>query len=332
MSKVIYCRLICQEGEIELFIISFWVKLFLASGWHPLKIWLTYCSVDNEHKITNAPLVGVFINAVLAAIKITGGIVGSSGALVADGIESCADIASSLVVWGGLRISLKPADEDHPYGHGKAEPLAALAAAAALVGAAIVIAVRSVGQILSPQELPRWYTLVILVGVVIVKLLLSKFVSHAGEAVESTALKTDAMHHLSDAITSGAAFIGISIALIGGAGYEAADDWAALVACLVITYNGVNLFRDAVNELLDVAPSKEYEEKIRAVACGVDGVLKIEKCRIRKSGLHRLIDIHVEVDGNLSVSQGHEIAHRVKDALLASKYSVADVLVHIEPH
>jgi cation diffusion facilitator family transporter len=288
--------------------------------------------VSVEHKITNAPLVGVFINAGLAAIKITGGVLGSSGALVADGIESCADIVSSLIVWGGLRISLKPADEDHPYGHGKAEPLAALAAAAGLIIAAVLIAVESVKQILTPHETPAWYTLVILVGVVAVKLLLSRFVSHAGEAVESTALKTDAMHHLSDAITSGAAFIGITIALVGGAGYEAADDWAALAACLIITYNGINLLRDGVNELLDVAPSKEYEEKIRTVARTVEGVLEIEKCRIRKSGLHRLIDIHVEVDGSLSVVQGHEIAHRVKDALLASEHGVADVLVHIEPH
>ena len=287
--------------------------------------------MSNVQKITNAPLVGVFINAILAAIKITGGVLGSSGALIADGIESCADVLSSLVVWGGLHISLKPADADHPYGHGKAEPLAALAAAAALVVAAIFIAVESVKQIITPHESPRWYTLVILVGVVIVKLLLSKFVSHAGEAVESTALKTDAMHHLSDAITSGAAFIGITIALIGGAGYETADDWAALAACLIISFNGISLLKDAVNELLDVAPSKEYEDKIRTVACAVDGVFDIEKCLIRKSGLHRLIDIHVEVDGNIPVWQGHQIAHRVKDALLASEHGVADVLVHIEP-
>lgn len=288
--------------------------------------------MSNERNITNAPLAGVFINAALAAIKITGGVLGNSGALVADGIESSADVVSSLVVWGGLRLSLKPADEDHPYGHGKAEPLAAVAAALALVVAAVVIAVESVKQIITPHESPRWYTLVILAGVVVVKYFLSKFVSSAGEAVESTALKTDAMHHFSDAITSAAAFIGISIALIGGAGYETADDWAALFACLIISYNGINLLKDGVNEIMDVAPSKEYEEKIRNVASAVEGVLAIEKCLIRKSGLHRLIDIHVEVNGDLPVRQGHEIAHRVKDALLASEHGVADVLVHIEPH
>lgn len=288
--------------------------------------------MKSEIEAANAPLAGVFINAALAAVKIAGGVVGSSGALVADGIESCADVVSSLVVWGGLRLSLKPADEDHPYGHGKAEPLAAVAAAVALIVAAIAIAVESVRQILTPHETPAWYTLVILVGVVIVKYFLARFVSHAGAAVESTALKTDAMHHFSDAITSAAAFVGISIALVGGAGYEAADDWAALAACLIITYNAANLLKDAVNELLDVAPSKEYEEKIRAIAESVAGVAGVEKCRIRKSGLRRLVDIHIEVNGNLSVRQGHEIAHRVKDALLASEHSVADVLVHVEPH
>lgn len=289
--------------------------------------------MDNDSpNITNAPLVGAFINAGLAAVKITGGVVGHSGALVADGIESCSDVVSSLVVWGGLRISLKPADEDHPYGHGKAEPLAAIAAAAALVIAAVIIAVESIKQILTPHETPAWYTLVILAGVVIIKYLLAKFVSHAGEAVESTALKTDALHHLSDALTSAAAFIGIAVALIGGTGYEAADDWAALFACLIISYNGINLFKDGVNEIMDAAPSKEYEEKIRMTAGAVPGVLGIEKCLIRKSGLHRLIDIHVEVDGDLSVREGHEIAHQVKDALLASEYGVADVLVHIEPY
>lgn len=276
----------------------------------------------------NAPLVGVFINAILAVVKIIGGILGNSGALIADGIESSADVVVSLIVWSGLHLSLKPADENHPYGHGKAEPLAA----AALVIAAIIIAVESVNQILTPHETPAWYTLLILVGVVVIKLLLSRFVSRAGETVESTALKTDAMHHLSDALTSGAAFIGILIALVGGAGYESADDWAALIACLVISYNGINLLKDAANELLDAAPSKEYEEKIRKIAKEIEGVLEIEKCRIRKSGLHRFIDIHVEVDRNLPVWQGHEIAHRVKDALISSDCGVIDVLVHIEPH
>lgn len=289
--------------------------------------------MNTEHQAAaNAPLWGIFINSVLAAVKIIGGVVGHSGALIADGIESCADIASSIVVWSGLRISLKPADEDHPYGHGKAEPLAAVAAAAALVVAAIFIAVESIEQIRNPHEMPKWYTLLILAGVVAVKFALSRFVSNAGETIGSTALKTDALHHLSDALTSAAAFIGIVIALIGGVGYEAADDWAALITCLLIGYNGFSLLKVGANELLDAAPAKEYEVKIRSVAVAVEGVRGIEKCLLRKSGLNFLIDIHVEVDAELPVWKGHEIAHRVKDALLASEHGVADVLVHVEPY
>lgn len=281
--------------------------------------------------VSNAPLIGAGVNALLAAAKIAGGLLGNSGALVADGVESSTDVVSSLVVWGGLRVSVKPPDEDHPYGHGKAEPLAAVAASFALLAAAIWIAVESVRQILTPHLSPRWYTLIILAGVVGIKGLLSRFVSHAGREVESTALKSDALHHLSDALTSLAAFIGISIALIGGRGYESADDWAALVACVIISYNGVRLFRAAINEVLDVAPSPEYAKKIRLIARSVEGVVDVEKCRIRKSGLHHLIDIHIEVDGDMTVRQGHEIGHRVKDALLASEHRVIDVLVHIEP-
>ncbi|GAC1446652.1 MAG: cation diffusion facilitator family transporter [Pyrinomonadaceae bacterium] len=282
--------------------------------------------------VSNTPLIGAGVNALLAVIKIAGGLVGNSGALVADGVESSTDVVSSLVVWGGLRVSVKPPDEDHPYGHGKAEPLAAVAASFALLAAAVWIAFESVRQILTPHATPRWYTLIILAGVIGVKALLSRFVSHAGQEVESTALKSDALHHLSDALTSLAAFIGISIALIGGRGYESADDWAALVACIIISYNGVRLLKDAINEVLDVAPSPEYEGKIRVIARNVEGVIDVEKCRIRKSGLHHLIDIHVVVDGEMSVRRGHQIAHQVKDALLDSEHRVVDVLVHIEPH
>ncbi|MGI9108055.1 MAG: cation diffusion facilitator family transporter [Pyrinomonadaceae bacterium] len=288
--------------------------------------------MNTEHRITNAPLVGALVNALLAAIKIGGGVIGNSGALIADGLESAADVMSSLIVWGGLRFSVKPPDENHPYGHGKAEPLAAAAASFALLAAAVLIAVESIKQILTPHSTPRWYTLIILAGVIGVKALLSRFVSNIGQGIGSSALKSDALHHLSDALTSLAAFIGISIALIGGRGYESADDWAALLACLIIFFNGARLLKDAVNEVMDIAVSPEYEGRIRLIARRVEGVIDIEKCRIRKSGLHHLIDIHVEVDGDIPVRRGHEIAHQVKDALLASEHRVLDVLVHIEPH
>lgn len=287
--------------------------------------------VSKATDVTSAPLIGAGINMLLAAAKIAGGIFGNSNALIADGIESSADVVSSLVVWGGLRIAARPADENHPYGHGKAESLAGVAASLALLGAGIAIAVESIRQIVTPHLTPHPFTLLLLACVVAVKWLLSRFVSNAGQAVESTALKSDAWHHLSDAITSAAAFIGISIALIGGEGYESADDWAALLACGIIFFNGMRLLKEAVGDVMDTAAAPEYEAKIRALAESVEGVVEIEKCHIRKSGLYNLVDIHVVVDGDISVRRGHEIAHRVQDVLLASELRVAKVLVHTEP-
>lgn len=278
-----------------------------------------------------ASAVGIVTNLGLAVIKVVVGIVGNSYALIADGIESTADIISSFIVWSGLRIASRPPDEDHPYGHGKAESLAGMIVAAALLGAAALIAWQSIGEIRNPHGAPAWYTLVTLVMVIVVKESLFRFVNKTGESLDSTALKSDAWHHRSDALTSGAAFIGISVALIGGEGYEGADDWAALFACAIIAFNGLRLFRPALSEVMDSAVEAETQAKIRAVAGGVAGVAAIEKCRVRKSGLGLCMDIHVEVDERMTVREGHDVAHRVKDALTASALRIADVVVHIEP-
>jgi cation diffusion facilitator family transporter len=278
-----------------------------------------------------ASAIGIVTNFGLAIIKVVVGIVGNSYALIADGIESTADIISSFIVWSGLRIASRPPDEDHPYGHGKAESLAGMIVAAALLGAAALIAWQSIGEIRNPHGPPAWFTLVTLVLVIAVKEALFRFVNKTGESLGSTALRSDAWHHRSDALTSAAAFIGISVALIGGEGYEGADDWAALFACAIIAFNGLRLLRPALSEVMDGAVETATQERIRAVAGGVAGVAAIEKCRVRKSGLGLCMDIHVEVDGRMTVREGHEIAHRVKDALVASGLRVADVVVHIEP-
>jgi cation diffusion facilitator family transporter len=275
---------------------------------------------------------GVVANALLAAAKIVSGVAGNSYALIADGIESTTDILSSLIVWGGLRIASKPPDRDHPYGHGKAEPLAGAVVALALFGAAIGIAIQSVREILVPHHAPAPFTLAVLVGVVVTKELLFRHVSGVGDEIESTAVRADAWHHRSDALTSAAAFVGISVALVFGKGYESADDWAALAACLVIAWNGSVILRQSLAEVMDAAPPPELERAVREAAAGVAGVVAIEKCRIRKSGLASFVDIHVEVNGDLPVRRGHEIAHGVKDALLGrADLKVIDVLVHIEP-
>ncbi|MBI5863635.1 MAG: cation transporter [Planctomycetes bacterium] len=276
-------------------------------------------------------LYGIFGSAVLATIKIISGVVGNSYALIADGVESLTDILSSFVVWGSLRIAAIPPDENHPFGHGRAESLGALAVALALLAAAVTIALQSVREIVVPHHAPAPFTLVVLVLVVVFKELLYRRFRATGEKIGSRAVQSDAWHHRSDALTSAAAFVGISIALIAGKGYESADDWAALVACGVIGWNGVRLLRAALDDVMDAAPPPEDEQRIRRVASEVEGVHAIEKCRIRRTGLTQYVEIHVEVNGDLTVRAGHEIGHRVKDALLASDVRIQDVTVHIEP-
>ena len=272
----------------------------------------------------------IAINLVLALVKISVGVVGNSYALIADGIESTADIFSSLVVWSGLRVAAKPPDQNHPYGHGKAESLAGLAVALFLLGAAIFIAVLAIQEISSSHEPPAWYTLLVLALIILIKEGLFRRMHRVGSELDSSSLKGDAWHHRSDAITSGAAFIGISIALIGGEHYAAADDWAALLACAIIFANGVRLLRPAMDEVMDASAPGDVKEQVVTIASSVEGVKAIEKCRIRKSGLGYLMDIHVEVDGEVTVKEGHLIGHRVKDSLVESSLPISDVVIAIE--
>lgn len=274
---------------------------------------------------------GIGLNAGLAAIKFAGGIFGHTYALIADGAESALDVLSSLLVWAGFRVAARPPDANHPYGHGKAEPLAALGVAVFVIAVAGWIAVHAIMAIVTPHQGPHWATLPLLAGIVGVKVWFSRRMHRAGDRTGSTALSVEALHHYSDAITSAAAFIGISIAVWGGRGYETADDWAALLACVVIAFNGGAMFTRALGDVMDLAVPEAFEQEIRERALAVPGVGALDKCRVRKSGLSHLVDIQVRVDGNLSVREGHQIAHAVKDALLASPLHVSDVTVHIEP-
>ena len=276
-------------------------------------------------------LLGLVINVVLAAVKIVAGVVGHAYVLIADGMESAIDVAGSIVIWGGLTVAARPPDRTHPYGHGKAEPIAALVVAICVLAAAIGLAIESVREILTPHHGPAPFTLAILVAVIVIKEFLFRYVNRIGQDLESTAVQTDAWHHRSDALTSGAAFIGISVALIGGERWQSADDWAALFACAVIAANGVRLALPAFQEIMDTAPGGKIVRSIRTVASSVPGVVEVEKCYARKMGLDYYVDLHVGVDGNISVHEGHEIAHRVKSAIQQSDSRVADVLVHIEP-
>lgn len=276
-------------------------------------------------------LFGMVINLLFAAAKIIGGLLGNAYVLIADGIESALDVAGSLVIWGGLKFAARPPDETHPYGHGKAEPIAAVVVALGVLAAALGLAIESVREILTPHHGPRPFTLAILVVVIVVKEVLFRHVNRIGRDVESTAVQTDAWHHRSDALTSIAAFLGISVALIGGEGWQSADDWAALFACAVIATNGFRILRPAFYEIMDTAPRGEIIDRVREAAASVPGVVEIEKSFVRKMGLSYYADLHVGVRGDISVREGHHIAHQVKRAIQETDARIADVLVHIEP-
>ncbi|HEU4587010.1 MAG TPA: cation diffusion facilitator family transporter [Gemmatimonadales bacterium] len=275
---------------------------------------------------------GLLVNATLAVVKIVAGVVGHSQALIADGIESTVDVFSSLVVWGGLRIASRSADDDYPFGYGKAEPLAAAMVGLLLLAAAVMISVESIHQITTPHQTPRPFTLAVLVGVVLIKEVLFRRVVRVGADLGSTAVKADAWHHRSDAITSAAAFVGISIALIGGHGWESADDWAALLAAGIIVYNGIGVLRPAVHDLMDRAPGEELLSRVSAAATGVGGVCAIEKLKVRKAGMGYWVDLHVQADPTLPLEQAHVLSGMVKSAIRAAVPEVSGALIHMEPY
>lgn len=274
---------------------------------------------------------GIAANIALVLGKVIAGVLGNSYALIADAIESATDIVSSGIVWLGLRHAAREPDENHPYGHGKAEPLAAILVSGALMGAAAFIAYESILHIQTPHALPARFTLVVLAVIIALKETLYRRVLRVGKEVDSAAVKADAWHHRADAITSLTAFIGISIALVGGAGYEGADDWAALVACAFILYNAYHIFRPAFGEMMDEAPEGTWPQDLKALAETVPGVVGTEKCFVRKMGLQYFADLHVIVDGTISVREGHAIAGAVKATIKQARPAVYNVLVHVEP-
>jgi cation diffusion facilitator family transporter len=278
-----------------------------------------------------ATFIGMAVNAALSAGKFAAGMLGHSHALVADAVESSADILVSVIVWRALVLAAEPADREHPYGHGKAEPLAAATVATMLLLAAAGIIFKSAMGIALQRTAPRSFTLFVLIAAVAIKEALFRFVARAADSAQSTAVHADAWHHRSDALTSLAAAIGISCALLGGPRFFFADDAAAIVAGLIIAWNGWKLLKPAYNELMDAAPGVALVAQIKSAASQVAGVRRIEKCIVRKAGFEYFVDMHVEVDPELTVRQAHQIAHQVKDRVREAMPSVRDVLVHIEP-
>jgi len=280
---------------------------------------------------TKSTVLGIIVNLGLAVIKCSAGLLGNSFALVADGLESVTDVFGGLAVYFGLKIAVKPADANHPYGYGKAEPIAAVVVSLALIAAAFGIIYGGIREITAPSGTPAPYTLVVLAGILIIKELLFRHVDSVGDSIGSIAVKSDAWHHRSDALTSAFAFVGISIALLGGPGWEAADGWAALCAALVILYNAWKQLRPAVLELADIAPDVSMEARFRMIAVRVPGVLGLDKCYVRKMGFSFYVDLHTVVKGDMTVREGHLLSHKVEDEIRRALPQIAEVLVHVEP-
>ena len=289
-------------------------------------------TTDPGEKRKAAPLLySLCINLVVAIGNGIAAFYGHSNALMADAGESMSDVLTSFIVWIGIRTSVKGPDEDHPYGHGKAEPLASIGVATFLMIASILIASRGVERLWTPPQKPEVFTLWVLLASIIIKEIIYRYLKHKSKTVQSNAMLAEATHSRSDAITSFMALIGITVSIYAGPRYIAADAYASLIASVIIAYNSIRIFRPAFNEIMDAAPSHELIEKIRSIAEKVDGVNEVEKCQVRKMGMKYLVDMHVYVDGHLSVDKGHEISHRVKDAIRESLPEVSDVLIHIEP-
>jgi len=288
-------------------------------------------SISKNEIAVRTTYISIAGNVLLAIIKGLAGYFGNSYALIADAIESTTDIFASVLVLFGLKYAAKPPDENHPYGHGKVEPLITFLVVGFLLVSATIIFIESIHNIQRPHSIPKPYTLYVLGGIILFKEISYRFVNKKGKETNSTSLKADAWHHRSDAISSLMAFIGISIALYFGKGYESADDWAALVGSLFIAYNAFEIFRPALGEIMDEHSHHDLIEFIRKQAMTVNGVRDTEKCFVRKNGMSFFVDLHIEVDQNLSVKEGHDIAHEVKDKIRAENPDIVDILIHIEP-
>jgi cation diffusion facilitator family transporter len=287
--------------------------------------------MTNEQTAVKATYFSIASNALLAVIKGLAGFFGNSYALTADAIESTTDIFSSLLVLFGIKYSNKPADENHPYGHGRAEPLITFLVVGFLITSATIIAYESINNIGTPHELPKPWTLIVLGIIILWKEYSFRLVMKRSKESNSSSLKADAWHHRSDAITSVAAFIGITIALILGNGYESADDWAALLAAGFIFYNSYKIFRPALGEIMDEHLYDELIVVIRQVSLQVEGIVYTEKCFIRKAGMKYHVDLHAVVNGDITVKEGHDISHLLKDTLRKEIPELGQVLIHIEP-
>lgn len=274
---------------------------------------------------------GILVNAVLALVKGAAGVLGNSFALIADAVESLGDILGSVVVWSGLRVSAIDADQDHPYGHGKAESIAAALVGLFLLAAAAWIGVRAVKWIITPHPVPAAWTLAVLALVIVVKETLFRRVLRLADDLGSQVVAADAWHHRSDVISSLAAMVGVAIAVIGGQAWYWADEAAAIVAGGFIARNGWRIVLPALHDLMDGAPEGNLEAQVRAAAEAVPGVCATEKLMARRVGTRVWVDLHVHADPSMPLRESHILSGMVKSAIRRAVPAVENVLVHMEP-
>ncbi|NQV25956.1 MAG: cation transporter [Rhodopirellula sp.] len=282
-------------------------------------------------EVTRAAVIGLVVNLLLGVVKLIGGIVGNSFALLADAVNSIGDVVTTIVVLFALRVAQRPADAEHPYGHTRAEGIAASNVALLVIFSALFVGWEAVQRITVQHDIPPTWTLWIAGVNVVIKEVLYHYNVRVGRQTGSSAIIANAWDHRSDAFCSLAVLAGLAAIRLGGPQYIWADEVASLVVVASVVWSGTQLFRSSASELMDVQANSEFVDHIREVALSVKGVEEVETLRVRKSGLEFFADIHIEVDQHQTVAAGHRIGHQVKDALLAEFSNLRDVLVHLEP-
>jgi len=281
---------------------------------------------------TRAAVLGLVVNAALGVIKLFAGLATNSFALLADSVNSLGDMFTSGVVVFALRFSQKPPDREHPYGHTRAEAIAGSNVALLIIVSALLVAWEAMRRIYLPHAVPPAWTLWIAGPNVLIKEVLYRYKLKVGRRTGSTALIANAWDHRSDALCSLAVFVGLAVVRWGGPELIWADEAAAMVVVAAILWSATRLFRQSAHELLDAQADEKLVREVEAAATSVPEVRRVETLWLRKSGLEYFADIHLEVDPDLTVAEGHAIGHRVKDKILREFEFVRDVLVHLEPH
>ncbi len=288
-------------------------------------------SIDQVYRqVERAAAAGLLVNFALGIVKLIGGWQGQSFALIADSVNSLGDVIATLVVLIALHVARQPADAEHPYGHTRAEGVAATNVALLITLSGLWLIWESMHRFVAPSPPPSGWTMWIAVGNLALKEALFQYHRSVARRTGSAAILANAWDHRSDALCALAVLVGLAASRYGTVG-TAADAGASLVVALIITASGIHLFRKTASELMDLQADDAFLSQIRNLALSVAGVRDVETLWVRKSGLEYFADIHIEVDPHLSVREGHAIGHRVKSKLLESFPSLRDVLVHLEP-